>query len=126
MITGIYAALCGVLLLVLSYRVIQRRLAAKVGLGAGGDAELEQRMRVQANFIEYVPLTLILLYLLEQSGAASVLIHTLGAVFVAARAWHAQGLSSSVGRTAGRFYGTLITLLVIAALSVLLLVRSIS
>lgn len=126
MITGIYAGLCGVLLLVLSFRVIQRRLAAKVGLGAGGDAELEQRMRVQANFIEYVPLTLILLYLLEQSGAASVFIHTLGAVFVAARAWHAQGLSSSVGRTAGRFYGTLITLLVIAALSVLLLGRSIS
>ena len=63
---------------------------------------------------------------LAKSGAASVLIHTLGAVFVVARAWHAQGLSSSAGRTAGRFYGTLITLLVIAALSVLLLVRSIS
>jgi len=125
MITGLYAGLCGVLLLVVSARVIQRRLSAKIGLGAGGDADLEQRMRVQANFIEYVPLTLILLYLLEQSGAEPVLVHALGAVFVAARAWHAQGLSSSAGRTAGRFYGTLITLLVIAALSVLLLVRSV-
>ena len=71
MITGIYAGLCGVLLLVLSYRVIQRRLAAKVGLGAGGDAELEQRMRVQANFIEYVPLTLITLVVI---AALSVLL----------------------------------------------------
>ena len=48
MITGIYAGLCGVLLLVLSYRVIQRRLAAKVGLGAGGDAELDKPCACQA------------------------------------------------------------------------------
>jgi uncharacterized membrane protein YecN with MAPEG domain len=36
MITGLYAGLCGVLLLVVSARVIQRRLSAKIGLGAGG------------------------------------------------------------------------------------------
>ena len=43
MITGVYAALCGLLLVVLYVRVSQRWLATKIGAGTGGDAVLEQR-----------------------------------------------------------------------------------
>ncbi len=56
MITGLYAGLCGLLLVMLYVRVSQRRLAMKIGMGAGGDAVLEQRIRAHGNFIESVPI----------------------------------------------------------------------
>lgn len=46
------------------------------------------------------------------------------AAFLIARLLHAQGMSGSTGRSAGRFYGSIGTLLILAALSVLLFVRS--
>jgi uncharacterized membrane protein YecN with MAPEG domain len=117
MISGLYAGLCGVLLIVLAGRVIQRRLSAKIGLGSGGDDDLERRIRAHANFIEYTPVTLLLLYLVEQSGAGPAYVHAFGATFVIARVLHAQGLSGSAGRSPGRFFGTLASLLVILGLS---------
>ena len=124
MITGIYAALCGLLLVLLYARVSQRRLATKIGVGTGGDAVLEQRVRAHANLIENAPLALLLLYLVEQTGLDAWAVHAFGAAFLVARLLHAQGMSGSTGRSAGRLYGSIGTLLVIAALSVVLLVRS--
>lgn len=125
MITGMYAALCGLLLVVLYLRVSQRRLATKIGIGSGGDAILEQRIRAHGNFIESVPITLILLYLFEQSGVAALYVHTFGVLLVVARIGHAQGLSSTGGRSAGRFYGSIGTVAIVSALSIWLLIRSI-
>jgi uncharacterized membrane protein YecN with MAPEG domain len=115
MITGIYAALCGLLLVVLYARVSQRRLATKIGAGTGGDAVLEQRVRAHANLIESAPLVLLLLYLVEQTGLDGRAVHAFGAAFLVARVLHAQGMSGSMGR-----------LLILAALSVLLLGRSVT
>lgn len=126
MITGIYAGLCGLLLVVLYVRVSQRRLATKIGLGAGGDADLEQRIRAHANFIESVPIGLILLFLVEQSGIGSLYVHAFGAVFLLARVLHAQGMSSSPGRSFGRFYGSIGTLIVLATLSITLVIRQVA
>lgn len=122
MISGLYAGLCGLLLVGLYVRVSQRRIAAKIGTGTGGDAELEQRVRAHANFIESAPLVLILLYLVEQTGASAMVIHAFGTAFLLARIAHAQGMSSTLGRSPGRFYGSIGTLLIIAALSIWLLV----
>src|SRR3546814_3776476 len=66
-VTPLYAALCGLLLMVLSVRVILLRRAMKVGLGDGDQPVLRRAIRVQANCAEYVPLALILLLLLERS-----------------------------------------------------------
>ena len=49
-------------------RISQRRLATKIGVGSGGDAELEQRVRAHGNLVESAPFALILLYLIEQTG----------------------------------------------------------
>ncbi len=122
MITAFYAGLCGVLLLGLYVRVSQRRLETKIGIGTGGDAVLEQRIRAHANFIECAPLALIFLYLFEQSATSPLYVHTFGATFILARLAHAQGISSNPGRSAGRFYGSLVTLLVMAGLTVALLI----
>lgn len=125
MITSLYAGLCGLLLVFLYVRVSQRRLATKIGMGAGGDTVLEQRIRAHGNFIESVPIALILLYLLEQAGVDSVVIHAFGVALVLARVAHAQGISTTAGRSPGRFYGSIGTLLVIAVLSVWLILNTV-
>jgi uncharacterized membrane protein YecN with MAPEG domain len=126
MITGLYAGLCGVLLLVLSVRVSQRRLATKVGIGTGGDGELERRIRAHANLVENAPLALLLLFFIEQSGVAAAYIHAAGAAFVIARVLHARGLSMSSERSASRFYGSLGTLVVLIGLSLGSIVAAVS
>lgn len=126
MITGIYAGLCGLLLTVLYVRVSQRRLAVKIGVGTGGDAELEQRVRAHGNLIEAAPFVLILLYLVERTALDPIFIHAFGATFLLARLAHAQGISSTTGRSTGRFVGSLATVLILAALSVTLVARSVS
>lgn len=125
MITGLYAGICGLLLIVLYVRIVQRRLATKIGVGSGGDEELEQRIRAHGNLVESAPFALILLYLIEQSELSSMYVHVLGAAFVIARLAHAQGMSSTTGRSPGRFYGALGTVILLAVMSALLIARSV-
>lgn len=118
MITLLYAALCTLLVLVLAVRVIARRLSHQIGLGDGGDPELARRVRVHANAIEYLPLALLLLGGMELNGYPDSVIHAFGATLLASRALHAWGLSRHSGRSVGRFYGTALTLLLMASMSV--------
>ncbi|NBO54630.1 MAG: glutathione metabolism protein, partial [Actinobacteria bacterium] len=101
MITGLYAGLCGLILVGLYARVSQRRLATKIGMGTGGDAVLEQRIRAHGNFIESVPIALVMLYLLEQTDPDPLYVHAFGVALVLARIAHAHGISSTLGRSAG-------------------------
>ncbi len=57
--------------------------------------QLLRRMRVHANFAEYVPLALILMALAESLKAPSILLHLLGLALIAARVIHAYGLSQT-------------------------------
>jgi uncharacterized membrane protein YecN with MAPEG domain len=116
-ITALYASLAGLFLLVLSFRVVRWRRKLSVGLGDGGQESLLRAQRAQANFIEYVPIALILLAAAESQGLSGWLLQTTGAVLVLARLLHAWGLSQSSGRSFGRYWGTLLTWLVILALS---------
>ena len=63
-VTPLYAALCGLLLILLSQRVIRQRHRYKVALGDAGEPQIRRAMRVQANFVEYVPMAIILLGIL--------------------------------------------------------------
>ena len=116
-ITAIYASLAGLLLLVLSFRVVRSRRKLSVGLGDGGQESLLRAQRAQANFTEYVPIALILLGVAESQVLTGWLLHTAGAVLLLARLLHAWGLSQSSGRSFGRYWGTLLTWMVILALS---------
>lgn len=117
MITGLYAALCALLILALSFRIVGLRRRLKVGIGDGGDAELARAIRAQANAIEYVPLMLVMLLVAENNGAGVVFVHACGAGLVIARVLHAVGLSGSAGTSFGRFWGTLVTWIVLLVLS---------
>lgn len=109
MITGLYAALCALLILALSLRIVRLRTHHKIGLGDGGVAELGCAIRAQANAVEYVPILMIMLLIIENNGATAFAVHAYGATLLLARLLHAFGLSSSSGRSFGRFWGTALT-----------------
>jgi uncharacterized protein len=94
---------------VLSLRVMLHRLSSKVGVGTGGDAVLTRKVRVHANFSEYVPLALLMLALLELAGIRAALLWTFGIALLAGRVLHAIGLGGSAGYSFGRFCGALLT-----------------
>ena len=117
----LYAALSALLLVWLSARVIQGRVVFKVDIGDGGNEEMQRRIRVQANFIEYVPLALILIYFVQQAGYSIWIVHALGITLIVARVLHAMGLGSSSGVSKGRFLGASATFLLLLAGAVLTL-----
>lgn len=115
-VTPLYAGLLALLFLALSARVVQGR--SEVSLGDGGDPMLLRRIRGHANFAEYVPLILLMMLMLESSGMPVWVVHAMGATLVVARGLHGIALSFTQKWKFGRFYGTLLTfiLLLVGAL----------
>jgi uncharacterized protein len=74
-IVPVYAAVLAFIYIVLSARVIQARQSAKVAIGTKGNDHLERKMRVHANFAEYVPFALLLATFIEMQGRPAWLIH---------------------------------------------------
>lgn len=116
-ITGLYAALCAVVVLSLALRVILLRWSTRTGIGDGGDRRLARAVRIHGNAIEYVPLALILLLLAELSGVRPSLLHGCGITLVAARVVHALGLARTAGVSIGRSLGVTATFAVILVLA---------
>lgn len=115
-ITGFYATLLAFLIMVLAVRVVRLRFKLRVGFFDGGHEELTKAIRVHGNAIETIPIVLILMACAEIAGLSSWALHTAGIILVLARMHHAVGLSHSLGRSHGRTYGTILTMLVIAGL----------
>ena len=87
-ITVLYAALLGLMLIAVSIRVVRLRVKHKVNLFDGGVEELGQAIRVQGNFIEYVPLAIILMAAVELGGAPAWAMHGFGGgLFVGRLLW---------------------------------------
>lgn len=122
-ITSLYAALLGLLFVALAGLVVRARWKYRTGLGIGTEPGMERAVRVHANFVEYVPLALVMLLLAELGGARPLLLHACGGVLLASRLLHAYGLSSTSGRSFGRFWGTAGTWAVMVTLSLTLLSR---
>ena len=95
-ISALYIAANILLLWYLSFRVIGRRQSARVSLGTGGDAELEIRTRVHGNASEYIPVTMLGLFVLATLGAPGWAIHAAGGVFTFGRLMHPIGLSRTI------------------------------
>jgi uncharacterized membrane protein YecN with MAPEG domain len=120
-ITGLYAALAALLVVVLAVRISLRRRKVQVGIGSGGDEVLARRVRAHANAVEYLPLGLILLLILDLDKTEPLLLHVFGITLIVARVAHAFGLSTSSGVSPGRATGIALTWLVIVAMAVLML-----
>jgi uncharacterized membrane protein YecN with MAPEG domain len=120
-VSFLYAGLLGLLLIALSVQVVLARRRYKVRLGTGSDDGMQQAVRVQANFTEYVPFAVLLLVFSEISGLPPAAVHGAGILLLVSRLMHAWGLSQRPGRTFGRFYGTAGTWITILGLSLWLL-----
>lgn len=119
-ITLLYASILGLFMAVLSIRVPMRRAAIDTPWGDGGDVSLATRIRVFGNFTEYVPMLLLLFFLLETSGSASsTALHGLGVALIASRLVHAFALIAkdelTLPRKIGRGLGAMSTWLILMA-----------
>lgn len=120
-ITAIITGLLALMLVGISIRVTVLRARKKIDFFDGGDAELGRAIRVQGNFVEYVPLALALIGLNEWMGVAPWVVYTFGLALVASRIVHALGLYSNVFQA--RVIGTSVTWIVLAAGGLLVLGR---
>lgn len=75
-------------------RVSQRRVAAKIIHGDGGDGQLLRRIRAHANFVENAPLFLILVGGIEMTGKGGTWLAIVGAAFMLARVMHGFGMDN--------------------------------
>ena len=116
-ITGLYAALCALLVLALALRIIRLRWLTKAGIGDGGDRRLARAIRIHGNAIEYVPLALILMLNAELNHAGPALLHGCGIALVVARLAHAVGFSRTAGVSIGRSVGVVGTFGVVIVLA---------
>lgn len=105
-ITSLIAGITVLLLVPLSMQVSQRRATMKAVFGDAGDETLRRRIRAHGNFVEYAPLALIAIGLMEYRGAVAWLVWVLGAGFLLGRVLHALGMLFS-SRPALRAVGML-------------------
>lgn len=115
-VTPLYAGLLALWYLALSLRVVQKR--NKVSLGDGGDTELLRRIRGHGNFAEYVPLILVMLGFMELSRVSLYLIHAMGITLLVSRLLHGYALSYTTQFKFGRFWGALLTFVVLGVCAV--------
>lgn len=115
--TLIYAGLMGLLLIVLSFNVMQNWVRV-TGEGHQTDRAMRRAERVLSSFVEYVPTSLILMVLIELKGAPDSILHTLGIALVTARILHAYGSNEVTGAGLMRFLGAQLTFLVLTVSSI--------
>ncbi len=108
--TLLYAGLLGLLSVLLANQVLYVRLRRNSMPAWKPDATL----RVQANFVENVPLAIVLLYLVEVSGAGTLAVHLFGGALVLFRVLHAWGMSRHEGANYARLIGAQGTFLVLS------------
>ena len=87
-ITSLYAAVFGLLLIPITIAVGMRRMKTRIAFLGGDDETLLRRMRSHANFVETVPLALLLMALTELNGASAVFMHVVGATLLVSRIVH--------------------------------------
>ena len=123
-ITPMYAALLGIILLILSIRVVAVvRVKGKLLYGDGGVSHNVTVVRGQANFIEYVPMILILIAFAEAGGTSAAWIHTLAGGLLVGRILHPIGLTTKDGINPFRFVGTNLTWLALLGASICVLIN---
>ena len=113
------AGLLGLLAVSLTLGVAHLRGKKKIFLGDGGDKEMLSAIRAHANFMEFVPLCLLLIYMVSDfHGFWTVAV--LSVALLLARALHAGGMLGFI--PAGRFLGATVTTIVLLVTSVLMVV----
>ncbi|MEM7172795.1 MAG: MAPEG family protein [Pseudomonadota bacterium] len=112
-ITPLFAGLLTLVYLFLTFTVIRERGRLSVSLGDGGDPAFERKIRGHGNFVETVPLALLLMVLAELSGAGAGLLYTIGGLLLAGRLVHAWCFIFTAKNMPARVAGMVMTILAI-------------
>lgn len=122
-ITALYTGLLAIFALYLSFQAGTFRGKAGVSILFGDpvNVELAERVRRHQNFLEYVPMILILMALIEINGRSGLFLHIVGVLLIVARIAHAIGLKHDNMGHPGRLVGaggTALITLVVAGYSI--------
>lgn len=122
MITPLYAAIFALFFVFLSVRTILIRRKMQVAIGYGDQPRLERAARAHANFSEYVPIGLLLIYFLELRVGSALWIHALGTLLFIGRLSHAYGVSQMNEDFRFRVFGMALTFAAIATAALRILI----
>ena len=106
-LTTLYVALGALLLLALALLVVRQRarLRGVFGEGDASAAALKRAIRVHANAVEFLPVSLLVLFFCEMAGLAPFALHVAGTALLLGRVAHAVGLSRAEATSTGRAAG---------------------
>jgi uncharacterized membrane protein YecN with MAPEG domain len=91
-ITALFAGVLSLIFIKVSFKVNQLQKLHQTSFGPGNVDELDRTIQAQANFVEYVPLCLLLMSTLEINGAPLTLVALLGCTVVLGRYLNAKGM----------------------------------
>ncbi len=124
-ILPIYAALLALLFFALSVRTLRLRRQLKIGLGDEGNRRMLRAIRVHSNFAEYVPMSLVLILLVELRGTSVWAVHALCIGLLFGRIVHAFGVSQDAEKFAFRIVGIALTFTCIVSSALIILASSV-
>ena len=106
-ITALYASILMIFALALSFRAggFRGKTGISVLFGEPPNMELAERVRVHQNFLEYVPLAIILMGIIELNSGNATFLHVFGVVLIFSRIAHAIGLKHDNMGHPGRVIG---------------------
>lgn len=120
-VTPLFGALFALVYVALSINVVRYRFGNKISMGTGDNKHLEMATRAHGNFIEYVPLALLLMWFLESMTLSPNEVFWLGSILLIARVTHAFGMFYPQQLLLLRKIGTIATFAVLIKLSISLL-----
>lgn len=106
-ITLFYAALLAIFALALSFKAgsFRGKTGISVLFGDPANMELAENVRRHQNFLEYVPMLLIVMGAIELNGGSSTFLYVVGALLIVVRIAHAAGLKHDNMAHPGRLVG---------------------
>ncbi|MBT8103910.1 MAG: MAPEG family protein [Gammaproteobacteria bacterium] len=106
-ITLMYASIMAIFALVLSSKagIARGKSGVSVLYGDPADIELAEKVRRHQNFLEYVPMFLIVFGAIELAGASSMFLYVMGDLLIISRIAHAIGLKHDNIGHPGRLIG---------------------
>jgi uncharacterized membrane protein YecN with MAPEG domain len=125
MITALYAALLGLFFTVLTLRILALRGVTPLkwlAFNNFGAQALERSVRAHGNFIEYVPMVLLMMYFAEVAELSPLRLHITGTMLLLGRVMHGICFGFLEFNMPLRFGGMVLTLLALINISVSLLV----
>ena len=120
-VTAIYAGLHGLLAVALANFVLFVRLRPYLP-----EWRVNTALRVQANFVENVPIALVLLLVLEMQGMPARMLHGCGGLLFLFRCLHAFGLGTIEAPNYPRLIGAQGTFVLIAVMAIACLFSALS